>query len=136
MTRYLLDTGHAGAYAERRHNVYQRAGAGKRLGDEIGICTPVLGELWFGIELSAYPVKGRSRLLRALPDWKLWPFTEDAAEEFGRLFALLRRSGRPVGAIDVQVAAIALTLGNCTVVTKDSDFKAIPGLTVEDWSIP
>jgi tRNA(fMet)-specific endonuclease VapC len=41
-----------------------------------------------------------------------------------------------MGPIDVQIAAIALTLGNCTVVTKDSDFAAIPGLAIEDWSIP
>ena len=37
--------------------------------------------------------------------------------------------------IDVQIAAIALTLGNCTVVTVDSDFEAIPGLTIDNWSI-
>jgi hypothetical protein len=35
--------------------------------------------------------------------------------------------------VDVQVAAIALTLG-CVLVTKDSDFQAISGLTIEDWS--
>ena len=35
--------------------------------------------------------------------------------------------------MDIQIAAVALTLGNCTLVTKDSDFAAIPGLTVEDW---
>jgi tRNA(fMet)-specific endonuclease VapC len=33
-----------------------------------------------------------------------------------------------------MIAAIAFTLGNCTVVTKDSDFSAIPGLTVENWA--
>jgi tRNA(fMet)-specific endonuclease VapC len=38
--------------------------------------------------------------------------------------------------VDIQIAAIALTLGDCTVVTGDSDFSAIPGLDVEDWSIP
>ena len=36
--------------------------------------------------------------------------------------------------IDIPIAAIALTLGHCTVVTKDSDFDAIPGLDHEDWS--
>jgi len=36
--------------------------------------------------------------------------------------------------IDIQIAAIALTLGNCAVVTKDSDFQAIPALDVVDWS--
>jgi hypothetical protein len=34
----------------------------------------------------------------------------------------------------MQIAGIAFTLGNCTVVTKDSDLAAVPGLTVENWS--
>ena len=37
--------------------------------------------------------------------------------------------------IDIQIAAVALTLGNCMVVTKDGDFAAIPGLVLEDLSI-
>lgn len=36
--------------------------------------------------------------------------------------------------IDIQIAAIALTLGNCTVVTTDSDLSAVPGLPVENWT--
>jgi tRNA(fMet)-specific endonuclease VapC len=136
MRRYLLDTGIAGEYIKRRPQVRQRALQRKRLADVLGICTPILGELYFGIELSTNPVKRRTALLRALPDWKVWPYTEAAAEEFGRLYALLKQRGRPMQAIDVQIAAIALTLGNCTIVTKDSDFKAIPGLTLEDWSVP
>jgi tRNA(fMet)-specific endonuclease VapC len=36
--------------------------------------------------------------------------------------------------IDIQIAAVALSLGNCTVVSGDSDLSAVPGLTVEKWS--
>jgi tRNA(fMet)-specific endonuclease VapC len=36
----------------------------------------------------------------------------------------------------MQIAAVALSLGNTTVVTKDTDFNAIPGLAVENWSDP
>ena len=50
-----------------------------------------------------------------------------------RLIAELRRIGRPMQQIDVQIAAIAVTLGDCTVVSGDSDLAAIPGLTVEIW---
>lgn len=41
--------------------------------------------------------------------------------------------GRPMQQVDIQIAAIALALGNCTVVSGDSDLRAIPGLTIEDW---
>ena len=44
---------------------------------------------------------------------------------FGRIFAELRRIGRPMQQIDIQIAAIALSLGNCTVVSADSDLAAV-----------
>ncbi len=36
--------------------------------------------------------------------------------------------------IDIIVAAIAFALGDCTVVSKDTDLAAIPGLKVENWA--
>ena len=48
----------------------------------------------------------------------------------------VRRLGRPLQQVDIQIAAIALTLGDCVVVTKDSDLSDVPGLKVENWSQP
>jgi tRNA(fMet)-specific endonuclease VapC len=67
---------------------------------------------------------------------RIWPFTTDAAEEFGRLAAELQRVGQPMQQIDIQIAAIVLTLGNTTVVSADTDLAAVPGLTVENWATP
>jgi tRNA(fMet)-specific endonuclease VapC len=36
--------------------------------------------------------------------------------------------------IDMQIAAIAFSLGNCTVVSTDSDLADVPGLKVENWA--
>jgi len=64
-----------------------------------------------------------------------WPFDEKAACEFGRIFAELKLMGRPMQQIDIQIAAIAISLGNCVVVTTDSDLRAIPRLKTDDWSL-
>jgi tRNA(fMet)-specific endonuclease VapC len=136
MRRFLLDTGSANDYIDHRGGVYPKAQQQKQQGHVIGSCVPVLGELWSGVELSSAPLRRRALLIRSRSSWKVWPCTEAAAAEFGRIFAHLKRTGRPMQQIDIQIAAIALTLGSCTVVTKDSDFKAIPGLAVEDWSVP
>jgi len=64
----------------------------------------------------------------------LWPFTLDVAREYGRLFAELRRIGRPMQVIDMMIAATARTFSDCIVVTTDSDLSAVPGLKVEDWT--
>jgi tRNA(fMet)-specific endonuclease VapC len=37
--------------------------------------------------------------------------------------------------VDIMVAAVALSLGDCTVVSADSDLVAVPGLTVENWTV-
>lgn len=133
MRRYLLDTGVVSDYLARRRNIFSRAKEEFARGNRIGICVPVLGELYYGIELSVTRERNLKHLLRDLPTLTLWPYDESAAVKFGRLAAALRRLGRPMQQIDIQIAAIALTLGNCVVVTHDSDFADVPGLTVESW---
>jgi tRNA(fMet)-specific endonuclease VapC len=46
----------------------------------------------------------------------------------------LKRIGRPMQQIDIMIAAIAFSLGNCSVATADSDLAAVPGLLVENWA--
>jgi tRNA(fMet)-specific endonuclease VapC len=114
--------------------VQERVDEERHRGNRVGICAPVLGELWSGIEGSISRERNAQRLRHALSRLVVWPYTNDAAAEFGRLFAELRRLGRPMQQIDIQIAAIALELGNCTVVSGDTDLAAVPGLTVEDWA--
>ena len=73
------------------------------------------------------------RLKTAMTSLRLWPFDSSAAFEYGRIYAELARLGRPIGVVDTMIAAIAMTLGNCTVVSSDSDLRAVPGLNLEDW---
>jgi len=134
--RYLLDTGPAQDCIYRRKGIELRVAALKKQGHVIGICTPVLGEIHSGIELSESAELNFQIVNQNIRYLRVWPYTNHAAKEFGRIFALLKRNGRPMQQIDVQIAAIALTLGRCTVVSADADLLAIPGLTVENWSIP
>ena len=133
MRRFLLDTGPAQDFNHDRNGIRGRVQAERRRGNRIGIGTPVLGELWAGLGGSESRERNIHRLHFGLSRLILWPYDEHAAEEFGRLFSDLKRIGRPMQQIDVQIAAIAFALGNCTVVSGDSDLKAIPGLAVEDW---
>jgi tRNA(fMet)-specific endonuclease VapC len=132
--RYLLDTGPMGDFIDHRHGVDTRARHARLHGARIGTCMPVIGELYFGMELSSNRDENLKMLKRALAGIVCWPFDLRAAEEYGRVAAELRRMGRPMQQIDIQVAAIALSLGNCTVVTGDSDLSDVPGLTVENWA--
>jgi tRNA(fMet)-specific endonuclease VapC len=134
MKRYLLDTGIMGNFINKRHGVDIRARDERRKGARIGTCMPVVGELFGGIELSDSRKRNLKTLNAALTKLVFWPFNLAAAKEFGRLYAELRREGPHMQQVDLQLAAISLTLGRCTVVSTDSDLKAIPGLKVENWA--
>jgi len=134
MRRYLLDTGIAGDFINRRHGVRERARQAIADGHRIGICVPVLAELHYGVEYSASVERNRELLRRALADLILWPLTERAAEVYGQIRAELRRAGRVIQTVDLMVAAIALSLNRCVVVSSDSDLTAVPGLSVENWA--
>ncbi|MGH9676039.1 MAG: type II toxin-antitoxin system VapC family toxin [Candidatus Acidiferrum sp.] len=133
MTRYLLDTGIAADYLSKRNGVFEQARGKRATGNPIGIGMPVLAELVYGIENSASRTRNMQLLESALPTLKLWPFDKPAAFAYGRLQAELLRNGRPMQSIDIMIAAIALTLGKCVIVSKDSDLSAVPGLAVENW---
>ena len=136
MRRFLLDTGPAQLFINNREGVRERADLERRRGNKIGICMPVLGELWSGVEGSDPRDANLLRLKRGVSRLLNWPFDEDAAAEFGKVFIRLKRMGRPMQQVDMQIAAIAFSLGNCTMVSGDSDLAAIPGLVVENWATP
>jgi tRNA(fMet)-specific endonuclease VapC len=133
MRRYLLDSGVLNDYVQRHNRIAERVREANDRGIQIGTATPVLAELFAGAENSSSRVKNLDRLQHALAPMVAWSFDRLAAREYGRIFAHLRRMGRPMQQIDVQIAAIANTIGSCAVITYDSDFAAIPGLAVENW---
>ncbi len=134
MKRFLLDTGPAADFVNRCNEIYERVRHEIELGNRVGICTPVLGELWAGVYYSATGDQNIDRLVRRLTGLVVWPYDDSAAREFGRIFSELRARGRPMQQVDIQIAAISLALGSCTVITKDSDFAAISQLSIEDWT--
>ena len=102
-------------------------------GDRIGTCEPVVAELFYGLEFSSSRDKNTIRLNRALSQLRSWPFDRAAARKFARVAADLNRGGMNIQVVDMMIAAIALSLGNTTVVTSDTDLLRIPSLAVENW---
>jgi tRNA(fMet)-specific endonuclease VapC len=132
--RYELDTGPAFDCMFRRRGVHERVRHARAQGAKIGIGMPVLGEIMAGVEGSQSRDATLEVVRRELSLFVLWPFDQKAASESGRIFAELKRLGRPMQQIDIQIAAIAFSLGNCTVVSSDTDLAAVPGLKVENWA--
>jgi tRNA(fMet)-specific endonuclease VapC len=136
MKRFLLDSNAVTSLINKREPLTQRVREARQRGSRIGTCEPVVAELFYGMELSASRDENLIRLRRGLRQIACWPLDRQACETYGRLAAELRRRGRPMQTVDMMLAAIALSLGNCTVVTTDSDLSAVPGLEVENWEAP
>jgi len=128
VSRFLLDTGIASDYINRRHDVYERAREKVSRGNIVGIGMPVLAELVAGIEHSASRDRNLKSLKVALATLKLWPLDQDAAFEYGLIYAELAPTGRPIGSVDMMIAAIGRTVPKCIVVSADGDYDAVPGL--------
>jgi len=133
--RYMLDSNAMSDFINHRRGVDGRVRAAKLRGAVIGTCDPIVGELYYGVENSDTRDFNLRKLRTGLQRVKIWPFTRAAAEEYGRIAAHLKRTGRQIQVIDMQLAAIALILGHCVVVTADSDLSVVPGLTVENWAV-
>lgn len=78
-------------------------------------------------------VEGYARLhslLLAYRDRALLDFEEESARRFERL----RRSVR-IGTMDLKIAAICL-VHDATLISRNlRDFRKVPGLRVEDWTV-
>ena len=64
---------------------------------------------------------------------EIMPLDLSASGHYAHIRTYLKRLGTPIGLNDTLIAAHALAL-DCTVVTgKETEFRQLPGLRVENW---
>lgn len=131
MSRYLLDTN---AVSDLADNPAGKVAQGvRRVGSE-NICTSIIvaSEVAFGLEQ-----KGSKRLTRqmtaVLSSIAVKPLEAPADRHYGRLRAMFRKQGKPIGPNDLFVAAHALALGAVLITDNEKEFVRVPGLKVENW---
>jgi tRNA(fMet)-specific endonuclease VapC len=135
MKRYLLDTNAMNDWMYRIDGVHEKVRQARSSGAVIGTCELVVAELCYGIAASASTNDNLSYLQRKLTEIKCWPLDRRATEMYGQLMSNSRKRGLGIGIMDGLIAAIALTLPDCAIVSKDTDMVRIPGLAVENWAV-
>lgn len=101
--------------------------------EQIIVCSVVRAELFYGASKSQTPEATRLKQDVFLKPFASLPFDDFAAATYGRIRADLEQNGMPIGPLDLQIAAIALT-HHLTLVTHNSrEFSRIPHLQLEDW---
>jgi tRNA(fMet)-specific endonuclease VapC len=92
----------------------------------------VAAELRFGLLRKAAPVQ-QARLDELFSRMAVAPFEEPADRIYAELRRELERSGTPIGANDMLIAAHALALDLVLVTGNEREFRRVPGLRVENW---
>jgi tRNA(fMet)-specific endonuclease VapC len=132
--KYLLDTNVCIIYLKGRNlNLKQRLDAVPI--EEIAVCSVVKAELFYGAMKSANPERNFALQQAFLDQFISLPFDDLAATTFGTVRAQLETRGTPIGAYDLQIAAIALA-NNLTLITHNTrEFGRVDGLQIEDWEV-
>ena len=132
--KWLLDTNVCIAVIRQRPESALRRLRGKQVG-QVGLSTITLAELEFGAAKSQQPARARAALREFLLPLEVVPFNEAAVDAYGTVRAVMEKKGRPIGPLDTLIAAHALALGTVLVTNNTREFRRVPGLSVEDWSL-
>ncbi len=135
--RYLLDTNACIAVINGRpESVRERFARAAGSGDTVATSTVVAFELWYGVSKSARQEANEAKLSAFLAGpVDMLDFEEEDAHVAGTIRAELERTGTPIGAYDLLIAAQGLRLGATVITANGSEFGRVPTLSWEDWAI-
>lgn len=103
---------------------------------EMGLATITIAELHFAAANSKRAAQNFERLRSFLAQFQTFPFTDAAAEHYGSIQQHLTSIGQPIGIMDTLMAATARATGATVVTNNVKHFSRVPGLRVENWTIP
>jgi tRNA(fMet)-specific endonuclease VapC len=101
---------------------------------QIGISSITLSELIYGVSKSSKPEQNRMALTQFVAPLEILPYDDEAAQYYGDIRALLEKQGTLIGALDMLIAAHALSIA-CTLVTNnEKEFIRVPELKIVNWA--
>lgn len=130
--KYLLDTNICIYIIKKKpKNVFEKFKQ-YRVGD-IGISAITYSELAYGVANSHDIEKNTMALNEFLGPLEIIDFHAEVAPIYGLIRTHLNRTGKPVGPLDMLIAAHALHLGSILVTNNTDEFSRIPNLRIENW---
>lgn len=100
---------------------------------QIGISVITAAELWFGVQKSQSVLQNERALQQFLLPLAVIDFDSKAAVTYGRLRAALEIQGRPIGSLDMLIAAQAVSLDVTLVTNNTRGFIRVPELKLANW---
>jgi tRNA(fMet)-specific endonuclease VapC len=133
MTRlYLLDTNTVSYLIKRHPQVTQHLLAVPM--HSVCISAITAGELAFGLAKRPEAVALKAAVNEFLRRVEVLPWDAAVAQTYGALRAQMQSKGKPLAALDMQIAAHAVHM-KATLISSDKAFSKIAGLNTVDWTL-
>jgi tRNA(fMet)-specific endonuclease VapC len=101
---------------------------------QIGISSITLSELLYGVSKSSKPDQNQIALAQFIAPLEILPYDEHAAQHYGDLRAHLERQGKPIGSLDMLIAAHSLSINSTLITNNEKEFIRIPNLKIDNWA--
>ena len=128
---WMLDTDTC-SYVLREHPQPVLARLDKVRRDEVALSTIVCAELRYG----AARLKSR-KLANAIESWlalfTIVAWDDAASQSYARIRTAVEARGKPIGNLDLLIAAHALSRDAILVTNNTRHFSQVPGLRIENW---
>jgi tRNA(fMet)-specific endonuclease VapC len=131
---YLLDTNVCIHLLNDRHTYIERRMQQHNPSD-IALCSVVKAELLYGARHSQRVDQNLQKLAAFFAPLQSLPFDDACAHQYGIVRAELLRQGKPIGANDMLIAAIALRHDATLITNNTNEFERVPGLRIDDWQV-
>ena len=100
----------------------------------LAVSSITVAELEFGVQKSQFPSQNQQALEQFLLPLMILDFDHEAARTYGKLRAWLETRGKTIGALDMLIAAHALSKGLPLATNNVREFSRVPGLKVINWA--
>ncbi|BAY75154.1 PilT domain-containing protein [Nostoc linckia NIES-25] len=100
---------------------------------DVRVSSITVAELEYGVAKSQQQQKNRAALLQFLLPLEIVEFNQASATIYGNIRSDLETRGLIIGAMDMLIAAHALSLGVTLVTNNIREFSRIPTLSLENW---
>ena len=102
--------------------------------DQLFISVVTYAELIYGVEHSSSKKMNRSIVEDFVNHLNIIEWDKSAAEQYGKIRAFLQAGGNIIGAMDMMIAAHAVSQKMTLITNNEKHFKRVPKLNVENWA--
>ena len=100
---------------------------------DVGVSSITVAELQYGVAKGTAKDKNAAALAAFLLPLEILPFDTESAVAYGSIRSRLEQEGRPIGSLDMLIAAQAVAHKLTLVSNNLKEFARVPELGCENW---